>query len=297
MQAGLIRTIALLLALLLGVLLPQAHAWGSAIKWIVATMLFITFLGLRPGRGMLGGGHVRLLAANVAMGFAAWGLGRLAGGRDVGLAAFFAGIAPTAAAAPVVMSFLGGRADFVAGAFFLSNLAVAALMPVLLPLVLGADTPGLAQRVLGSVALVVFLPVAAAWLAKKIHPGAAAWPGRLRNVMFGAWSMAMFLAMANASEYLHTHDVDHVVLAKIAVVTAVVCAANFVCGRLLAGRDLAREGSQALGQKNTALCIWIAITYASPLVALGPTCYVLWHNLWNSWQLHQAGKREAKINN
>ena len=73
-----------------------------------------------------------------------------------------------------------------------------------------------------------------------------------------------------------------------------VCAANFVCGRVLAGRELAREGSQALGQKNTAFCIWIAITYASPLIALGPTCYVLWHNLWNSWQLHQAGRRDAK---
>jgi BASS family bile acid:Na+ symporter len=28
--------------------------------------------------------------------------------------------------------------------------------------------------------------------------------------------------------------------------------------------------------------------YANPLVALGPTFYVLWHNLWNSWQLYRA---------
>jgi len=292
MQAGLIRTVALLLALLLGVLLPQASQYGWLIKWIVGSMLFMTFLGTRLSRGTLQRGHAALLTANVGMGFVAWGLGWYAGGNEVALAAFFAGIAPTASAAPVVMSFLGGRAEFVAGAFLLSNLAVAALLPVLLPLVLRADTPGLFQHVLGSVSLVVFLPITAAWLIRTLWPQAMAWPGRWRNAMFGAWALAMFLAMANASEFLHTHTVDHTVLAKIAGVTALVCAANFALGPWLAGRGFAREGSQALGQKNTAFCIWVALTYATPLVALGPTCYVLWHNLWNSWQLHQAGRRQ-----
>jgi BASS family bile acid:Na+ symporter len=294
MQAGLLRTVALLLALLLGVLLPQAHAVGWLIKWIVGAMLFVTFLGMRPGRGTLGAGHARLLAANVAMAFAALGLGWLAGGREVGLAAFFAGLAPTAIAAPAVIGFLGGRADFVTGAVLLSNVAVAALMPLLLPLVLGKMTvPVRFADVLGSVALVVFLPAGVAAVVRRLRPVAQAWPGRLRNAMFGAWAAAMFLAMANASEFLHTHDVDRTVLAKIAAVTAAVCVANFALGRRLAGRGLEREGSQALGQKNTAFCIAMATAHATPLVALGPTCYVLWHNLWNSWQLHQAGRRAA----
>jgi BASS family bile acid:Na+ symporter len=146
--------------------------------------------------------------------------------------------------------------------------------------------------VLGSVALVVFLPAGVAAAVRRLRPAAAAWPGKLRNVMFGAWAGAMFLAMANASHYLRTHDVDRAALAKVAVVTAAVCVANFALGRLLAGRGLEREGSQALGQKNTAFCIAMATAHATPLVALGPTCYVLWHNLWNSWQLQQAGRRE-----
>jgi BASS family bile acid:Na+ symporter len=29
------------------------------------------------------------------------------------------------------------------------------------------------------------------------------------------------------------------------------------------------------------------LTYANLLIALGPTFYVLWHNLRNSWQLHR----------
>ena len=54
--------------------------------------------------------------------------------------------------------------------------------------------------------------------------------------------------------------------------------------------EFPREGSQCLGQKNTTFTIYLALAYTSPVVALGPTFYVLWHNLWNSWQLHRAAR-------
>ena len=69
--------------------------------------------------------------------------------------------------------------------------------------------------------------------------------------------------------------------------------ASFALGRWIGGREFPAEASQALGQKNTTFTIYLALTYASPLVALGPTFYVVWHNLWNSWQLHRAGRRRA----
>ena len=45
--------------------------------------------------------------------------------------------------------------------------------------------------------------------------------------------------------------------------------------------------------ENTTFTIYLALTYASPLVAFGPTCYVLWHNLWNSWQLQRQARQIA----
>jgi BASS family bile acid:Na+ symporter len=57
---------------------------------------------------------------------------------------------------------------------------------------------------------------------------------------------------------------------------------------VIGGREFPREASQSLGQKNTTFTIYLALAYASPVVALGPTFYVIWHNLWNSWQLHRA---------
>jgi BASS family bile acid:Na+ symporter len=275
--------------MILGILLPQGHRWAGAIGWLVPAMLFITFLQTRLSWRALRRRHGVLLAANVAMGFAAWGVGWWLGGRDVALAGFFAGITPTATAAPVVMSFLGGQVDWVIAAFLLTNLAIPALLPGLLPLVLGqAKALEVFRQVLASMGSRVFAPMAAAAVLRAIHPPAGAWGARLRNVSFGLWVAALYLVTANASDFLRTQTVRPTVLAEIAGLTALVCAANFTLGRLVGGPEFAREGSQSLGQKNTALTIWLALTYApSPLSALGPTCYVLWHNLWNSWQLHR----------
>jgi BASS family bile acid:Na+ symporter len=298
MQPGLLRTVALVAGMVLGALLPQAYAAAGAIRWLIMGMLFLVFLQTGLSHQTIHRSHVVLLVANLAMGFAAWGLGWLVGGREVALAAFFAGIAPTATAAPVVVSFLRGRVEYVIAAFLLTNLVIAALLPGMLPLVLGRATPEAFVQVLGSVGLVVFVPMGAAWLLRTVHARAAEWPRHLRNLSFGMWVLALFLVTANGSHFLRLQtDLPPGVLGKIAFTTAAVCAASFALGRVIGGREFPREASQSLGQKNTSFTIYLALTYANPLVALGPTCYVLWHNLWNSWQLHQSRHPEPGLNN
>lgn len=254
-------------------------------------MLFLVFLQTKMSRSALQGRHLVLLATNIALGFAGWLLGWLMGGHEIALAAFFCGITPTAIAAPVIVSFLRGRVDFVVAAFLLTNITIAALLPVLLPIVLGRPTPEAFAQVSGSVGLIVFLPMTVAWLVRRLHPAAREWPGRLRNVSFGMWVTAMFLITSNASHFLRQHaDTPHRVLAQIAISSLLVCIASFALGRVIGGREFPREASQALGQKNTTFTIYLALAYAGPVVALGPTCYVVWHNLWNSWQLHRASR-------
>ncbi len=292
---GFARTAAILSAITLGALLPQAHVLAGAIRWLVMTMLFLVFLQTRLSREALTRSHLLLLGANIALGFAAWGVGWLIGGREIALAAFFCGITPTAIAAPVIISFLRGRVDYVVAAFLLTNITIAALLPLMLPIVLGRATPEAFAQVLGSVGLVVFTPMALAWIVRALYPPASTWPARARNLSFGLWVTAMFLITANASHFVRAQaDTPHRVLAQIAGVSLLVCVVSFALGRVIGGREFPREASQALGQKNTTFTIYLALTYASPLVALGPTAYVIWHNLWNSWQLHLASRRDAR---
>ncbi len=289
MPSSLARTAAILIAFALGALIPQAHAAAGAIPWLITGMLFFVFLCTTWTRQSLHRSQFVLLAANLLMAFAGLALGWLVGGRTVGLAGFFAGIAPTAAAAPVIISFMRRDVAYVTAAFLLTNVVVAALLPVLLPWVLGNVDVTLFGRIAGSVALLIFVPMALALLVRRLHPPAISWPVRLRNVSFSAWMATLFLVMANASHFLRTQaDVSHVVLFEIAGVTIVICAANFALGRWIGGNAHPDEASQSLGQKNTSFTLYLALTYANPLVALGPTCYILWHNLWNAWQLHRV---------
>ena len=293
-KPGFLRTAALLLSFIVGALIPQAHVLAWLIRWLIMGMLFLVFLQTRLSREAINRSHGWLLVANLAMGFVAWGVGWVVGGRDVALAAFFCGITPTATAAPVIVSFLRGRVDYVVAGFLVTNVVIAALVPVLLPLVLGHAAPTVFADVTGSVGLVVFGPLVAAWLVRLVYARAAAWPKRLSNVSFGAWVVTLFLITARVSEFLRTHtELPHSLLVKIAVVSLTVCLANFVLGRFIGGRNFPREASQTLGQKNTTFTIYLALTYANPLVAFGPTCYVLWHNLWNSWQLHLQARADA----
>ena len=285
------RTASILTAIFLGALIPQAHVFTWTVRWLIIGQLFTVFLQTHVSRSSLRRSHFVLLAVNLVMGFVAWGLGGLAGGREVALAAFFAGITPTASAAPVIMSFLHGQVAYVVAAFVLTNVVLAALMPLLLPFVLGHPTPEAFAQVSGSVGLVVFVPMATAWLVRLVYPRAMEWPPRLRNANFGCWVLMMFLVTSNASDFIrHQAGGGHGMVLRIAAVTAFVSALNFALGWLIGGREFHREASQSLGQKNTVFTVYLALTYASPLVALGPTFYVIWHNVWNSWQLHRADR-------
>lgn len=290
------RTAAILFAFTAGAFVPQAHVAAFMVKYLIMTMLFVVFLGLSFNRDSLRGSHLVIFGANLALGFASLGVGHLAGDRDLALALFFAGITPTATAATVIVGFLRGRVDYVVSAFLMTNLGVSALMPVMLPLVLGHETPGLFLHVFGSVSLVVFFPGALALVLRRVHPACKGWPGKLRNHSFALWLCAMFLIMANASHFLRSQaEVPAAMLWILGLSTLCLCAVNFLIGALIGGREFRREASQALGQKNTAFTIYLAMTYASPLVAIGPTFYVIWHNLWNSFQLHTHGK-DNKLN-
>lgn len=279
--------------LCLGILVPQAHVASPYMRWIVFAMLFLVFLQTKFSRSSLHPSHLKLFVANLAIGFAVWGLASLTGERDIALAAFFAGITPTATAAPVIIGFLNGRVDYVVTALLLTNIGIAALLPLLLPIVLGRATPEAFAHVAKSVAQVVFIPMVLAFVLRKVHPEAQRWPARLRNVSFGMWMTMLFVITASASQFVRQHtEIPTRTLLLIGGISMFTCATSFAVGRWIGGKDFPREASQSLGQKNTAFTIYLSLLYTNPLVALGPTFYIVWHNLWNSWQLHRLARRE-----
>ena len=84
------------------------------------------------------------------------------------------------------------------------------------------------------------------------------------------------------------------ILVQIGSATLLICVLNFLTGWFLGPRRCRLESSQLLGQKNTSFTIYLAITVASPVAALGPLFYILWHNSWNAIQMFQFEKRRQR---
>lgn len=296
MFKSLIRTFAIVVAFIAGYMMPGLHVYSWTFKWMLIGMLFVTFLGIRFKRMKPERTHWLLVGANLMVALAAWGVCRLLFGEGyLAEAAFFVGIMPTATAAPVVMGLLGGSVEFMLTALLLLNGVICALLPFILPAVVGKGGFEIYLNVAQNISLVMFLPLALALAARRFYPRAIAWPRKLKDVTFGIWVVILVLIAANASYDISSRDgISDRVLEQIGVIALLLCVINFGLGHLLGGRTRAAEGSQALGQKNTTLSIYLALTYSSPIAALGPTFYVLWHNLWNAWQLYRASERKRK---
>ena len=281
--------------LVLGMLIPQAERFGFLINPLLMAMLFMVYLQLDVRELKPRAAHWAILGANVAVGVAGYLAFKLTGNRDLALAAFFIGITPTATAAPVIMNLLRGHVGFVVSGFVVTNVGVSLALVPLIPVVTGQLEFGFMLKVLRNLLLLMALPLVLALALRRIAPSASSWPKRFKMLSLSMWSAMLFVIAARASDFLRRNDhVSPWVVVAIAGIAALICAANFTLGLFIVPRPLRREGSQTLGQKNTMLTLSLATTFATPLAALGPTFYVICHNLWNSCQLFMFDRRDAK---
>ncbi len=297
MKSGVFKSLTIPLAIGAGIL---SHGWlhaaAPALKYLIALMLFLTFTRLELHARIFRPQHAALVLAQFAVAFAAYAA-MLPFGPDLAMAAFMAGATPTATAAPVVTALLGGEIGFATAAVITSNLAAALFIPPLLPLVAPPEIlhAGAVSvwRMLAEVLGVVALPLLAAQLLRRFAPAANERLGRLQPASFFLWAAVLAIVCAKSAHFLldGPPKAAPAALLAIAAATAAVCAVNFTAGRLLGGRCHPLEAGQALGQKNTAFTIWISLAFINPLVSLGPTFYVVWHNLFNSWQIWRRHRK------
>ncbi len=296
MTKSLIRTLAIVAAFVVGYMMPELYVYKWTFKWFLMLMLFMTFLGIRFSRVLVHRNHWRIQAANLPICLLSWGAALwIFGPGEMAEAAFFIGIMPTAIAAPVIMGILGGSVEFVLTSLLITNGVICAIMPLILPTVIGHGGLEIYLDVALNVVLVMLAPLGLAWLVRRIWPQSFQWSKKLKNANIVTLSLVLILKASNASHEISSRsNVSVPVLETMALMSLLICALNFTVGHFIARGQYAPESGQALGQKNTNITIYLALTYASPIAVLGPTFYVLWHNLWNAFQLYRAAEKKRK---
>lgn len=287
------KGLSLLLMMLLGALVPQAHVFSFLIQSFLMVMLFFAFLDIEFRPETFQKSVLWVLFVNVAVAFLSYAaIVRI--DLTLALAAFMTAIAPTAIAAPVIISFLQREVEYVVTSVVLTNIASAVIVPIVLPSLLGAEIKISVWEVLQPVLIVMFVPLILSRLAARLPLIAQSIIRQGKAFSFPIWLFNLFIISANASNYLRNGDPDSIpTLVIIALISLLICILNFGVGALLGGTSHWQEASQSLGQKNLSFVIWIALTFINPLVAMGPVFYILYHHLYNSWSIYQFERKRA----
>ncbi|MDR0893842.1 MAG: bile acid:sodium symporter [Prevotellaceae bacterium] len=207
-------------------------------------------------------------------------------------------ICPTATAAAVITGKLGGNASTLTTYTMLSNVLAAVVVPLFFPLVephAGLSFGAACFRILSKVFPLLMCPFLLAWLLRHVWSAANQWLVGLYDAAFYMWAMSLMIVTGQTVRSLVNSEISVVIEVGIALVALLACGIQFGLGKHVGGRyDDRITGGQALGQKNTVLAIWMTYTYLNPAASVAPGSYVIWQNLFNSWQLWQKRRKESQ---
>lgn len=288
------------IAMLLGVLFHESIGQVAFLsRYLIFTMLLITYCRLKTSDFHIGRYIWLLLAVQLG---GAVGAYLLLKPFDEVLAqgAFICIFCPTATAAPVITGMLGGSVGRVAVYSFFSHISVAFLAPVLLTWIGDSSAAGIGfgeslLAIARSVLPLILGPLAIAALMGRFSPRAKAAVANHQGLSFYIWAFALLIVVGNSVSFLMREPASAIPqILLLALVAFVACVAQFWTGRKIGNRYADKvSGAQSLGQKNTVLAIWLALTYLNPLASAAPAAYVAWHNIVNSYQIYrnQSGKQ------
>lgn len=241
-------------------------------------------------------------------------------------------VMPTATAAPIIAGKLGGSIQNLTTFSLLSNIATAIVVPTLFPYV--NPTAGIhflpaMWMILCRVTPLLLGPFIAAWLLrlgyetyhrKKGTPRCFALTSTWASMPFYLWIVLLVVLISRITHTLLTQEYASGTIIVLCIGALAVCSLQFALGRWIGfhfpasshGTDYCDvlinpnaanysiqqksriTAGQAFGQKNTALGVWMAQMFLTPLSAIAPAAYIIWQNLLNSYQLWDAGRKSKQ---
>jgi BASS family bile acid:Na+ symporter len=279
------KTLLLYVSLLCGFLIPQGHQYSFLIRYLLMLLLFFAFLDVKINIRILHVKHFLLLLCNLTIPLAVFFVAEPYS-SSIANTAFITALAPTAIAAPVIISLLKGKVEFVAVSLLVTNIIIALFVPFLVPALLNTGIEISTVDILIPVLSVLFIPLITAQILKIMIPKFHSFLKRYKDHSFYLLMGGIYLGTSKASNFIYNEMTASISMVFIiAFISMLLCIINFSVGRLVGGKNLALESGQSLGQKNNAFTIWLSVTFINPLAVLGPVFYVLWQNIFISWQL------------
>lgn len=199
-------------------------------------------------------------------------------------------LCPVASSTAVVACQLGADRVRVTTYTMIGNLMVAVVAPIVFSFIgINQSMPFIESfwLILKRIASVLAIPFFLALLLQLFLPKVNGVLARWKGAAFYLWACALLITLGQTIDFIFLHgEGNWGSIGWLAVIALVICIIQFGVGKLL-GRHYGdiMAGGQLLGQKNSAMGIWMSNTYLTPLASCVLAFYSIYQNLFNSWQI------------
>ena len=206
-------------------------------------------------------------------------------------------LCPVAASSVVIATILGANRETVTTYTIAGNLMVAVVAPIYFSFIGTLQYLPLLQSmwlIFRRIAPTIALPFFVALFLQRVAPRANAFLCRYKGLSFYLWAAALTITLGQTIDFMFLNGrEERGSILILGAASIFFCIVQFALGKWIGGKYGDRiAGGQLLGQKNSAMGIWIANTYLLPLASVFPALYSIWQNLFNSWQMWRKERSE-----
>lgn len=299
--ANKIRQYVLPIAIILGLLLHEyCAAFNVVVPYIIFTILLLTFSAVDIRKLRFKPLFVWILLFQVVVSVGSYYLLKALNVNEIIAEGIFIGVlCPVAASVAVVSTMLGADRNTVTSFTVIGNLMVSIVAPVYFSFIgWSQDMPFWTSflQILRRIGVVIGLPFFVALALQLVWPKANAAVARFKGLAFYFWAVALFLTLGQTIDFIFLHgEGNWNSILWLGLSALLFCIIQFGFGKWLGhkyGDTIA--GGQLLGQKNSAMGIWMANHYLHPLASVYLAFYSVLQNLFNSWQIWYFGRKKEK---
>ena len=294
-----IKSYVLPIAIVLGLLLHDyCAALSVVVPYIIFTILLLTFTAVDIRKLRFKPLFIWIILFQVAVSLGGYSLLRWLNVNEIIAEGVLIGVlCPVAASVAVVSTMLGANRETVTSYTVIGNLVISVVAPVYFSFIgINQDMPFLVSflQILRRIGLVIGMPFFVALALQLAWPKANAVLARYKGLAFYFWAVALFLTLGQTIDFIFLHGKGNWnSILWLGVSALLFCIVQFGLGKWIGhkyGDTIA--GGQLLGQKNSAMGIWMANHYLHPLASVYLAFYSVLQNLFNSWQIWYYGKKK-----
>lgn len=287
------------MAIVLGLLLHRFCAvFSVAVPYLIFTILLLTFSAVNVRKLKFSPMFCWILGFQIVVSIGLFYLLKTLNVNNIIAEGVLIGVlCPVAASVAVVSCMLGADRTTVTSFTIIGNLVMSVVAPAYFTLIgVHPEMTFLSSflSILKRIGTVIGLPFFVALALQLWLPKVNGVLSRIKGISFYLWSVALLLTIGQTIDFIFLKgEGNWDSILWLALAALFFCVVQFGLGKWIGhhyGDTIA--GGQLLGQKNTAMGIWMANHYLTPLASVILAFYSIFQNLFNSWQIWRHDKKK-----